>query len=167
MVEEQARVVDREGDYVWVETQRQSSCGSCSVKNGCGTQTLSKLFGNKSAVVRCRNSCHAKIGDQVIIGISESALLSGSLRLYMLPLLSMIFASGAGVALARQWWPQGLDLIAIIAAIIGLLAGLNYSRYSTQKKHQNGTTDSKYEPVILRKVNSPLSAAQTIVWNKP
>ena len=35
MIEEQATVVKNEGKYVWVNTQRQSSCGHCSVKNGC------------------------------------------------------------------------------------------------------------------------------------
>lgn len=170
MVEEQARVVDSEGEYVWVETQRQSSCGSCSVKNGCGTQVLSKVFGNKATYVRCRNSCHAKIGDQVIIGINESALLSGSFLLYMLPLLTMIIASGVSVAVAKQWWPQNVDLISIIAAVIGLLAGLKYSRYITDQKRQsvNGCSVNKqarYEPVIVRKVSS-YSSSQAVIWNK-
>ena len=174
MVEEQARVVDREGDYVWVETQRQTSCGSCSVKNGCGTQVLSKVFGNKSAWIRCRNTCQAKIGDQVIIGINEAELLSGSFLLYLLPILTMIAVSGAGVAIAGQWWPQGTDLLAIIGAVIGLLAGLKYSRIisqtdprkQTHKNSSHGTQNTKYEPVILRKVN-PLASAKQVIWNKP
>ncbi len=173
MVEEQARVVDREGDYVWVETQRQTSCGSCSVKNGCGTQVLSKVFGNKSAWIRCRNTCQAKIGDQVIIGINEGDLLSGSFLLYLLPILSMIAVSGTGVAIAGQWWSQGTDLLAIIGAVIGLLAGLKYSRLISQtgnrkrihKKSGHGTENTKYEPVLLRKVNT-LSSVKPVIWTK-
>ncbi|MCK5666649.1 MAG: SoxR reducing system RseC family protein, partial [Thiotrichaceae bacterium] len=56
MIEEQAIVVNNEGRYVWVNTQRQSSCGQCSVKNGCGTQVLAKVLGNKIAYVRCLNT---------------------------------------------------------------------------------------------------------------
>ncbi len=162
MVEEQATVVDCEGEFAWVETQRQSSCGHCSVKNGCGTQVLSKIFGNKTAYVRCINSCHVKIGDRVIIGINESALLSGSFLLYLLPLLSMIIASGAGVAMARQWWPHYLDLSSIIMAVAGLLAGLKYSRYKSSFNNANQKT---YEPVILKKV-TPYIRSQAVIWDK-
>ncbi len=162
MVEEQARVVDCEGEFAWVETQRQSSCGHCAVKNGCGTQVISKIFGNKTAYVRCINSCQVKIGDQVIIGINESALLSGSFLLYLLPILSMIIASGIGVAMARQWWPQYLDLSSIIMAAAGLLGGLKYSRY---RSSFNNANQKAYEPVILKKV-TPYHSSQAVIWDK-
>jgi sigma-E factor negative regulatory protein RseC len=36
MLTEQARVVALDAETVWVETIRQSSCGSCSARAGCG-----------------------------------------------------------------------------------------------------------------------------------
>lgn len=161
MIEEQAIVIDREGDYVWVQTNRQSSCGQCSVSKGCGTQVLSRVVGNKTAHIRCLNSKDAKIGDRVLIGIEESALLSGSLLVYFLPLLSMIFFGALSVFLSKAWWPEGIDLLAIIASLSGLFLGLSFSKYHTQKHKQR----QRYEPVLLKKLNSPTLEQKPVIWN--
>jgi len=36
MLTETARVVALDSDAVWVETLRQTSCGSCAARSGCG-----------------------------------------------------------------------------------------------------------------------------------
>lgn len=156
MIEEQARVVKCEDKYVWVETQRQSSCGHCSVKNGCGTQVLSKVLGNKVARVRClniqetnsgKNSWQLQPGDKVIIGLKESALFSGSLLVYFLPLVVMILFGGLSVFAAGIWWPEGTDLLSAIASFTGLFVGLYLARNYSQNKSQH-----QYEPVIIKKL---------------
>lgn len=157
MIEEQATVVNNEGKYVWVNTQRQSSCGHCSVKNGCGTQVLSKVLGNKIAYVRCLNTTDKrssdkyndlKTGDRVVIGLEESALLGGSFLMYFLPLITMIVVGGIAVYAAKLWWPESTDLFAIIASFSGLLLGLRFS-------HQLAQTNSiknQFEPKIIKKL---------------
>ena len=45
MIEENGRVVDVEDGYAWIETERRSTCGSCSANKGCGTATLAKVMG--------------------------------------------------------------------------------------------------------------------------
>ncbi|MDX2503036.1 MAG: SoxR reducing system RseC family protein [Gammaproteobacteria bacterium] len=167
MIEEQATVVDREGDYVWVQTQRQSSCGQCSAKGGCGTQVLAKFLANKAAYVRCLNSHDVKIGDKVIIGIEESALLSGSFLMYLLPLLIMILFAGLAAFISRLWWPGLTDFLAVVAAFSGLILGLSIAQRVSQqaaqgKNHrfknnrsQNNRSQSncsRYEPVIIKKL---------------
>ncbi|MCK5648639.1 MAG: SoxR reducing system RseC family protein [Gammaproteobacteria bacterium] len=156
MIEEQATVIECEGKYVWVETQRQSSCGHCSVKNGCGTQVLSKVLGNKVARVRCLNVqekktgqsfCQLKSGDRVVIGLQESALLSGSLLIYFLPLMAMILCGGLAVFAAGIWWPEGTDLLSAIASFTGLFLGLYLARNYSQNKYS-----PQYEPVIIKKL---------------
>lgn len=161
MIEEQAIVVDREGDYVWVQTNRQSSCGQCSVNKGCGTQVLAKVLGNKTAHIRCRNSKGVKIGDRVLIGIEESALLSGSFLVYFLPLFSMIAFAALSVFVSKTWWPQGIDLLAVIAATSGLFLGLVFSKYHTQKVSQR----QRFEPVLLKKISSNAWESKPIIWN--
>ena len=50
MIEESAQVVAVEGasgEYVWVETQRQSTCGGCAANQACGTATLAKVLGTR------------------------------------------------------------------------------------------------------------------------
>lgn len=150
MVEEQATVVDREGDFVWVQTQRQSSCGHCSVKNGCGTQLLSKVLGNKTTHIRCVNKDNLKIGDRVIVGIEESALMSGSFLIYFLPLLTMILTGGLGTFLAKNYWPGAVDLWSILTSISGLFLGLVITKLMIRQNKKN----TPYEPVILKKLSS-------------
>lgn len=152
MIEEQATVIDREGDYVWVQTQRQSSCGQCSVKGGCGTQVLSKVLGNKTSHVRCLNSHDVKIGDRVIIGIEESALLSGSFLMYLLPLLSMILFGGLAALAAKALWPQLTDFLSFIASFFGLFLGLSVSQRISQQTSQTNKNRSRFEPVIIKKL---------------
>jgi len=161
MIEEQATVIDREGDYVWVQTHRQSSCGHCSAKNTCGTQVLSKVLGNKTAQVRCWNSKDVKIGDQVIIGIEESALLGGSLLVYFLPLISMIIFGAVSVFLSKAWWPDDVDLWSVIASVSGLLLGLVFTNYHTQKINQR----KRYEPILLKKLNPNDGEKKPVLWN--
>ena len=170
MIEEQATVIKCEDKYVWVQTQRQSSCGHCSVKNGCGTQVLSKVLGNKVARVRCLNtkktnsndySFQLSPGDRVVIGMKESALLSGSLLIYFLPLVSMIAFGGLAVFIAKLLWPEGIDLLSIVFSFAGLLTGLYIARYQSQKQSYNSSLNSfqnninhQFEPVILKKLTA-------------
>ena len=158
MIEEQAIVVKCENKHVWVQTQRQSSCGHCSVKNTCGTQVLSKVLGNKTAHVRCLNAlklesadnaCQLTPGDRVLIALEESTLLGGSLLIYFLPLVTMILSGGLSVFAAKIWWPEGIELVSVIASITGLLIGL----YLAQKfsKIQG---KQRYEPIVIKKLAS-------------
>ncbi|WP_198264676.1 SoxR reducing system RseC family protein [sulfur-oxidizing endosymbiont of Gigantopelta aegis] len=169
MIEEQAVVIKCEQQYVWVQTQRQSSCGHCSVKNGCGTQLLSKVLGNKTTYVRCLNpdslaTQKLKEGDRVLIGLQESALLNGSFLMYLLPLASMILFAGLAVFSAKSWWPEGVDLFSIIGALLGLVLGFKISRLLTRCAPDPSSQDSsqpssdsaiaaQYEPVILKKLS--------------
>ena len=162
MVEEQAIVVDSEGEYVWVQAQRQSSCGHCSAKNGCGTQVLSKVLGNKTAHIRCVNTSNLQIGDRVVVGIEESALVSGSLFIYFLPLVSMMFSGGLVVALAKSLGSHYVDFWSILASIAGLIMGLFFARQMTGKNKKN----NPYEPVILKKLSSYNDTVKPVLWNK-
>lgn len=160
MIEEQATVIKCEAQYVWVQTQRQSTCGHCSLKNGCGTQLLSKVLGNKIARVRCLNtlksnsgddSFQLNSGDKVVIGLKESALLNGSLLIYFLPLVIMILLGGLSVFAAKIWWPDGTDLLSIVASFSGLFLGLYLAR-SISQENIKSTDNHQYEPVILKKI---------------
>ncbi len=151
MIEEQAIVLKVEGDYVWVQTQRQSSCGQCSVKSGCGTSILSQVLGNKATHVRCHNqhSQHLVQGERVLVGLHESALLSGSLLVYFVPLLAMIVFAGVGVLVASIILPGNVDLISIVSAFFGLFIGLRFSNVISKKQ-----ANLNFEPVIIKKLIS-------------
>jgi sigma-E factor negative regulatory protein RseC len=151
MIEEQAIVVDSEGGYVWVQTQRKSSCESCSVKGGCGTGVLAKVLGTKVNQIKCLNNKQLKIGDQVVIGIDENALLSGSFLVYLLPLLLMLVSGGLAIGFSQLFFTGFKDLFAIAGSAVGLITGLAYAKKITQDRKYG----SQYQPVILKKVSSP------------
>ncbi|MFV9614845.1 MAG: SoxR reducing system RseC family protein [Gammaproteobacteria bacterium] len=91
MIEEQAQVIEIKGNLLLLQAQTQSACGSCSVSKGCGTSLLAKVVGRKFTHFQAENNINAKVGDTVVVGIAEDALLKGSLMMYILPILCMLF----------------------------------------------------------------------------
>ena len=150
MIEEQATVVAFEGDYVWVQTRHKTTCGQCSASKGCGTQVLGKVIGARISRIKCLNDKQLAMGDDVIIGLDENALLSGSLLIYFLPLLLMLVLGGIAVWLS-QFLAVGVDMAAVIGSVSGLLLGLKFAQAITQDRQR----ESQYQPVILRKVDRP------------
>ena len=157
MIEETARVVEVGADGVWVETSRQSSCGSCSSKGGCGTATLGKVLGQKPNRIRVLGELQVAVGDQVVIGINDGALLRGSLAVYMVPLLGLI-----GGALFGQWLALQLELTAelgeVVVGGIGLLAGLGWLRIFSRRV----SASADYTPVLLRRAENSV-----MFYNRP
>lgn len=118
MIEELATVVETDGRTMSVEIQRQSSCGSCSARSGCGTNLIASLFGRQRALLSLPNNVDARPGDRVVLGIRENDLVSGSIRLYLLPLGGLLAGALAGHLLT------GMELIAILGGLTGMFAVL-------------------------------------------
>ena len=156
MIEETGQVVEVEGEFAWVETQRQSTCGSCAANKGCGTAVLSKVLGQKRNRVRALNRAGAHPGDTVTVGIQEDALVRGSLAMYAVPLLALLGGGLVGQYL-QQSYGSGEGLV-ILAGLIGLFGGLLWLRGFSRRAQSN----PRYQPVVLRKV-SPLYSSENRV----
>lgn len=141
MIEESGTVVALDGDDVWVQTIRQSTCGSCSARKGCGQGALARMTDGRANQVRVRNACGADIGDQVVLGIEESQLLRASLLVYALPLLALL----AGALVGGGLWP-GQDLAAIAGGGIGLAAGFLLVKTVSSRQEKA----DHLRPVLLR-----------------
>ena len=115
MIEELATVIKTEGDVMAVEIQRQSTCGSCSVKSGCGTNLVASLFGKRRALLSLPNAIDARPGDRVVLGIREKDLVTGSIRIYLYPLAGLLFGAIAGHLLA------GSELFTILSGLTGMI----------------------------------------------
>ena len=152
MIEETGHVVAVEGEHAWVETERRSSCSSCSAK-GCGTGALSKVIGTKVQRMKVLNPVDSQVGDTVILGIEEGVLIRGSLMVYIMPLLLMLAGGLLGQALAPQWGtePEGPSLL---FGLLGLVAGFLWLR----RYHRRIVNDPRYSAVILRKVSPGVTA---------
>ena len=149
MIEETAVVVAVEGDDVLLQTQRRSACQSCSVKQGCGTSVLAKVVGQRSSQIRIKNTLNAGLGDEVLLGLNEHALVQGSLMVYALPLVFMLV-----FAVVAEYWAssQGLntELMAVLGAVLGFVTALVITRLYIK----NNRVKAAINPHMLRIVHT-------------
>jgi len=150
LVEERAFVVAIDKQSVWVETQRQSACGQCAANKGCGNAVLEKVMGKKRNVVRVTGDLPVNIGDEVIIGVNEDAIVKGSLVVYAIPIVMMIVFALLGETIAARSLSTGSDLMSIIGAVFGLVLSISGLRWYGSRIKNNAT----YQPLLLRHANS-------------
>ncbi len=154
MIEEHAQVIALDNNDVWVETQRRSACGQCAANKGCGTATLARVLGNKRSQVRTLNpeATPVAVGDEVVIGINEQALVRGSLAVYTVPLLMLFVFGFLGELLSTQLLVTNQDILPIVLGLVGLLLGFVWVRRFTR----GIADDVRYQPVLLRRVSIAL-----------
>jgi sigma-E factor negative regulatory protein RseC len=149
MIEEPGQVVSLEEGAVWVATSRKSTCSSCSANAGCGQGVLDKLaISSQRGTVRVLTDLQLSVGDTVIIGLREDALVRGSLLVYLLPLLGL-FAGALGADSLALGEP-----LSIAAGLLGLLLAGGLVR-AHSRRHAD---DPALQPVVLRALlGAPLS----------
>ena len=146
MIEEQGQVVEVQGEFAWIESERTSTCGSCAVRKGCGTSAIAKVLGQRRVRLRVLNRINARVGDNVVIGIAESGLLRGSLAVYAAPLLGLFAGALAGQLLASSVFALSSDWPAIAGALGGFVAALAWLKQFSRDSEK----DTAYQPVTLR-----------------
>lgn len=156
MIEETAIVVERSGGFAWVETQRRSTCGTCGANKSCGTSVLANVVGRKTARMKAINTIDAAVGDEVVVGLRESALLIGSVAVYLVPLLCMLGGAMLGRILAVQWGVIAVEPVTVVAGLLGLLSGGLWLRGFTKRI----SNDERYQPVILRRAQTYIMASR-------
>jgi len=146
VIEEAATVAAVQDGFAWVDTRRQSTCGSCAARKGCGTATIAKLFERRQRRVRAIDSIGARVGDRVMIGLAEGALLQGSLAVYLVPIASMMLGAGVGELLAVNTGAQDPETVSVVMGIAGMAVGLAWVRMFARRIE----ADERYQPTVLR-----------------
>jgi sigma-E factor negative regulatory protein RseC len=144
MIEERAVILSLDNlsgiPSATLEIERKSACGLCGQTRGCGNSIWGKLFAHQSTAFKAQNRINAKVGQSVIVGINESALLKSALLLYILPLVTLFL----GALLATKIIPN--DASAMVGAVLGLVLGLIWVKGHTI----SNSYFSLQQPVILR-----------------
>lgn len=153
MLEEHGMVVKVEDEFAWIQTQRHNACGHCHSKDSCGTASLSQVLGQKVTQVKVFNHLSARVGDSVVVGLEEQALLRGSLVIYFLPLLCLF----ATAFFAEAWFQS--EPLTIFFGIVGLVVGLFWVKRITARMEDN----IHYQPVILRITSTPTLCGISVV----
>lgn len=158
MLRELGRVISVDYDGVWVETLQKSSCDQCSARSGCGQRLLAdSALKNMSAIkalYSSKNNCILKVGDQVEIGITENALVSAALLVYMLPLVMMVCGALIGSIVFTSSVDNGVrEIFTPLFALVGLALGGFAVRWHSVK-HRNS---NKFHAVVLEPsvINNP------------
>lgn len=139
MIEEEAYVAEVKDGRIWIEKNRKPACSGCA--EACPSAASSGLFAEKPVRLQVLSDLPLRPGDKVLIGIAEEALASGSLWIYLLPLLCLFGGALLGKSLVGPDW----------ASALGGLAGLGLCY--TGLKATRLFDRQGYQPVILRKLD--------------
>ncbi|WP_459705133.1 SoxR reducing system RseC family protein [Stutzerimonas marianensis] len=141
MIEQQGRVVALETGAVWVETHRSSTCSACSARNGCGQGLMDSIgIGQQRKMLRASSALNLDVGDSVVVGVREDALVRWAVFVYLLPLLALLAAS-----FVASWMALGEPYV-IAAGLIGFLLAWFAVRAHARRR----VADPQLQPVVLR-----------------
>jgi sigma-E factor negative regulatory protein RseC len=130
-VEGLALVVETEGEKVWLEPEQTSSCGTCASASACGIKSgHPRLTARRFALA---NEWGLKVGERVVVGISDRALLKASMTTYGIPLLTTL---AAGIT-AQKGFGAG-DVASALAAVTGLVVGFFLVRFQERRFVERG-----------------------------
>ena len=128
-----AHVVSVDGTVAWLVPEQTGSCGGCAASGACGAKGIGTLASRlEYRRFKIENEEHLAVGERVVIGIPDNALIKASITAYAIPLATLLLAG----ALAQ--WKFGNDLATMAAMVTGLLTGLGLSRVSAGRLLMQG-----------------------------
>jgi sigma-E factor negative regulatory protein RseC len=141
MIEETGTVVALDGEVARVRAERRGGCGGCAADGACGTSLFDRMLGRRAVLLDARNAAGARVGERVVVGVSERSLLGAALAAYLLPIAALV----AGAVLGER--SEGSDLGALLGAFIGFALALSWLRRYSSALAQ----DPRRHPVVLRR----------------
>jgi len=151
MIEQNAVVLKLKGQMATVEAIRQSSCGQCNARKGCGTGALESALSKRSMQMQARNQCQAEPGDEVVVAVPEKGFVKSAFITYLLPLVFML----AGALFAQYFIQAGTDANNDIAALLGAGLGFMLALLVLKAYSKHVEKDEQLIPVIIRKMVPP------------
>lgn len=146
-VEGIARVVGIRDGIVWLEPEQTTSCGHCASSASCGTaqreaagigSLASRLEARRFALADQPGEGALAVGERVVVGVGEGALLGAALTAYGLPLLTALSAGSLAQALA------GNDATTLLAMLGGLASGFLLARLKARRLAERGALAPRF-----------------------
>lgn len=147
MMETQARVLAVEPGAALVEPAQPLGCSACgSNAGGCGADRIGQIFTLRSKRYRVLDPRGSRVGETVVIGVADGAVLRGSGAVYLLPLLLVflgaLLAGHFAPPLSREGW-----------SIAGAATGFALATFWLLWFGRKAASDQRFQPVILRAVS--------------
>ena len=125
-----------------VVTDRKNACGGCEHSHGCRScLTRAKM------VAKVKNPIGADQGDVVSIYLEESAIWTGAVFLYIIPILWLLAGAFVGASVGSNW-EMGETGAAILVGLFGLALGF----MMTMAISKSASFGPKMTPQIVRVV---------------
>ena len=132
-VEGIARVGRVDGAVAWLEPEQTTACDACAAAAACHATDLGPVAGRMAGRrFPLGNSADLGVGERVVVGVNDGALLKAALTAYALPLAGALCAGG----LAEGAF--GSDLASMAAMAIGLGLGLLAARIAARRLAARG-----------------------------
>ncbi|MBN8445831.1 MAG: SoxR reducing system RseC family protein [Gammaproteobacteria bacterium] len=131
MIEEIATVIGVEADGVWVKTQAKTTCGACQQQDSCTSGVVAKALTPKEPRLFIPTAVAVLPGQQVRIGLHETALTQAALRVYLVPIVAFMLAMGLLVQMGAN---EGVQLL---GGLLGSGLSLLLVRRSEQKREKS------------------------------
>ncbi len=151
MLTETGRVVAVEPGSLWVETIRQSTCGSCQAAKGCGHGILNSLRDGQRNLLKVSSTAFPegrfRVDDEVTIAIPENLLVGSSFVVYIVPLICTL----AVAAVFAGAVPGASDLDTLLGALVGFSLGVAVVRLHAWLRRN----DQRLHPRLIGPVAGP------------
>jgi sigma-E factor negative regulatory protein RseC len=104
------------------------------------------------------NKIGAAVGEMVVVGIPEGALLMAAVSAYLMPLLGLLAGALLGQTLAQQ---TGVAVTADVAGLAGGAVGFGLSLWGLRIYSRRLARDARYRAILLRRADraSPVDVA--------
>jgi sigma-E factor negative regulatory protein RseC len=155
MIEQAGVVLRADAQTAVVQPLRQNGgCSSCGASGACGTSLLDRILGRRPTQIEVANTLDVSVGDNVVIGIAEAALLKTATAAYLGPLLGLLVG-----ALLGQQLPFA-DGAAELASLAGAVLGFALALRLVAVYGRTLAADPNTRPVLLRRARSaPVSVS--------
>ena len=131
MIEEEAIVISKDGEFAEVDIIRTKPCGLCGKTQGCGNSIWGKIFSFQKRKIQIQNNINAKVGEKVKLLIEENYLLNTSLLLYGVPLFFLF----GGMIVSEYFLEVANDLAVFLGGVLGFLVGIILLKFITAQNH--------------------------------
>ncbi len=142
-----ARVVRVEDGVAWFEPEQTTSCGHCASSAACGAGSAAVGGGNGIGSIARRielrrfpldNARGLAVGECVVVGVDDRALLKASATAYAIPLLTAFVAGGIAHGIA------GDDLMTMLSMFGGLFGGFAMSAVAARHLARHGELSPRF-----------------------
>ncbi|SFC02673.1 positive regulator of sigma(E), RseC/MucC [Marinospirillum celere] len=138
---QEARVVAKKADRVWVQACIEQGCSSCHLSSSCGQGLLARWFSRPPPLLQLdAPNLVLEVGDRVELGVDASILNRAAWLQFALPLMTLLLAS-----IFAEFLGVTSVFMQLVVAILGLAVGLLGAR-----KFAGQAT----KPELLRKVTT-------------